>query len=108
MHSSPTRVRPLSESPVDLDRHRGMAAQKATDIRRVLADVEANAKSLRDHQGVVEAQLLAIPAASWGEAAAKARYVLNLYAAELAPADRHHRDLVAAVLADFTRLSDEG
>lgn len=108
MHSSPTRVRPLSENPVDLDRHRGMAAQKATDIRRVLADVEANAKSLRDHQGVVEAQLLAIPAASWGEAAAKARYVLNLYAAELAPADRHHRDLVAAVLADFTRLSDEG
>jgi hypothetical protein len=108
MHNSPTLVRPLSENPVDLDTHRGMAAQKATDIRRVLADVEANAKSFRDHQGVVEAQLLAVPAASWGEAAAKARYVLNLYAAELASADRHHRDLVAAVLADFTRLSDEG
>ena len=97
----------MSKQPVELDKHRGMAAQKATDIRRVLADVEANAKSLRDHQGVVEAQLLAIPAASWAEAAAKARYVLNLYASELAPADSHHRDLVAAVLADFTRLSDE-
>jgi hypothetical protein len=68
----------MNETPVDLDKHRGMAAQKATDIRRVLADVEANAKSFRDHQGVVEAQLLAIPAASWGEAAAKARYVLRL------------------------------
>jgi len=32
---------------------------------------------------------------------------LNLYAADLAPADTHHRDLVAAVLADFTRLSGE-
>jgi hypothetical protein len=29
-----------------------------------------------------------------------------LYAAELAPGDAHHRDLVAAVLADFTRLAD--
>jgi hypothetical protein len=97
----------MNDDPVDLDRHRGRAAQKATDIRRVLADVETNAKLLRDHQGVVEVQLLAMPALSWIEAAAKARYVLNLYAAQLAPADTRHRDLVAAVLADFTRLSGE-
>ncbi|QWG21619.1 hypothetical protein KMZ93_16635 [Bradyrhizobium sediminis] len=97
----------MSDIPVDLDRHRGMAAQKATDIRRVLADVEANAKLLRDRQGEVEIELLAVPAISWPEAAAKARYVLNLYAADLAPADTHHRDLVAAVLADFARLSGE-
>jgi hypothetical protein len=97
----------VNDPPVDLDKHRGMAAQKATDIRRVVADVEANAKILRDRQGVVEIQLLAAPATSWPEAAAKARYVLNIYAAGLAPADTHHRDLVAAVLADFARLSDE-
>jgi hypothetical protein len=97
----------MSDIPVDLDRHRGMAAQKATDIRRVLADVEANAKLLRDRQGEVEIEILAVPATSWPEAAAKARYVLNLYAADLAPADTHHRDLVAAVLADFARLSGE-
>ena len=108
MRNVSMRVRHVSENPVDLDKHRGMAAQKATGIRRVVADIEANAKLLRDHQGVVEAQLLAIPAASWAEAAAKARYVLNLYASELAAADTHHRDLVAAVLADFARLSDEG
>jgi hypothetical protein len=97
----------MNDNPVDLDKHRGMAAQKATDIRRVLADVEDNAKLLRDRQGLVEIQLLAVHAASWPEAAAKARYVLNLYAAQLAPADTHHRDLVAAVLADFARLSGE-
>jgi len=77
----------MNDNPVDLDKHRGMAAQRATDIRRVLADVEANAKTLRDRQGAVEIQLLALPAASWPEAAAKARYVLNLYAAGLAPDD---------------------
>jgi hypothetical protein len=95
----------MNETPIDLDKHRGIAAQKATDIRRVLADVEAKAKLLRDRQGVVEAQLLSVAATSWAEAAAKARYVLNLYAASLAPADTHHRDLVAAVLADLARLS---
>jgi hypothetical protein len=97
----------MSDTPLDLDSHRGMAAQKATDIRRILAEVESNAKSLRDRQEVLESQLRTVPAASWPEAAAKARYVLNLYAAALALADTHHRDLVEAVLADFARLSNE-
>jgi hypothetical protein len=97
----------MNDNPVDLDKHRGMAAQKATDIRRAVADVEANAKLLREHQGVVEIQLISVPATSWIEAAAKARYVLNLCAAQLPAADTHHRDLLTAVLADFTRLSGE-
>ena len=97
----------MTDNPIELDKHRGMAAQKATDIRRVIAEVEANAKLLRDKQGVVEIEILAVPAISWPEAVAKARYVLNLYSASLAPTDTHHRDLVAAVLADLTRLSGE-
>jgi hypothetical protein len=97
----------VTETPIELDKHRGMAAQTATDIRRVIAEVEANAKLLRDKQGVVEIEILAVPAISWPEAVAKARYVLNLYSASLAPTDTHHRDLVAAVLADLTRLSGE-
>jgi hypothetical protein len=107
MHSGMMRARRMNDAPVDLDKHRGMAAQKATDIRRAVADVEANAKLLRDRQGAVEIQLLDVPATSWAEAAAKARYVLNLYAAGLGAADTHHRDLVAAVFADFARLSGE-
>jgi hypothetical protein len=97
----------VSDPPIELDKRRGMAAQKATDIRRVIAEVEANAKLLRDKQGIAEIQLLAVPATSWPEAVAKARYVLNLYSASLAPTDTHHRDLVAAVLADLTRLAGE-
>ena len=98
----------MSEAPIDLDSHRGMAAQKATDIRRVVADVEANAKLLRDRQAAVEMQLLAVQAGSWPVAVARARYILNLYAADLAPTDTLHRDLVTAVLADVTRLAGEG
>ena len=51
----------MSDKPLDLDKHRGMAAQKATDIRRILADVENNAKDLRDRQGILENQLLSAP-----------------------------------------------
>lgn len=97
----------MSDQPVELDKHRGLAAQKATDIRRSLAEVEANARVLRDRQLQLEAELISVPAASWPEAAAKARYVLNLYAASLGVQDSQHRDLVAAVLADFARLSHE-
>ena len=42
-----------------------------------------------------------------GDEQAKARYVLNLYAASLAPSDTHNRDLVAAVIADLNRLFGE-
>ena len=107
MLSAWMRARLVSEEPLDLDKHRGMAAQKATDIRRALAEVESNTRQLRERQGVLESQLLSVQAASWPEAAAKARYVLNLYAAGLSPGDAHHRDLVAAVFADFVRLTDK-
>ena len=97
----------MNDIPVDLDKRRGMAAQKATDIRRVLADVESHAEELRARQQIIEDHIVAEPAASWPEAAAKARYALNLYAASLDARDTRHRQLIEAVLADFTRLSDE-
>jgi len=98
----------MTDEPLDLDKHRGMAAQKATEIRRALTDVETHARKLRERQGALETGLLSVPATSWPEAAAKARYVLNLYAAGLSPEDTRHRDLVAAILADFARLDEQG
>jgi hypothetical protein len=98
----------MTDEPLDLDKHRGMAAQRATDLRRTLAEVENNARELRDRQTDLENQLLSIPATSWPEAAAKARYILNLYAAALSSEDTRHRDLVAAILEDFARLADKG
>jgi len=84
-----------------------MAAQKATNIRRALAEVEKNAKDLRDREAILENELLSVPASSWADAAAKARYVLNLYAAGLSPDNTHHRDLVAAIVEDFARSAGE-
>jgi hypothetical protein len=95
----------MTDKPVDLDLHRGMAAQKATDLRRLLAEVEAGASDLRRRQAELEAQLSAAPAASWVEAADKARYLLGLFAATLSIEDTRRRTLVAAVLDDFDRLA---
>ncbi len=44
------RARLVSDKPLDVDERRGMAAQKTTDLRRVLADAEKNARELRDRQ----------------------------------------------------------
>ncbi|ODM71891.1 hypothetical protein [Bradyrhizobium elkanii] len=98
----------MSDEPLDLDKHRGIAAQKATEIRRAMTDVESRARELRERQGVLESGLMSLAATSWPEAAAKARYVLNIYAASLSPDDTRHRDLVAAILADFARLDGQG
>jgi hypothetical protein len=98
----------MSNEPLNLDSHRGMAAQKATDVRRVLAEVETHARELRERRAEIEQHLLSFPAASWPEAAAKARYVLKLYAAGLPLENTRHRDLVAAILDDFSRLTEQG
>lgn len=97
----------MTDKTVDLDQHRGMAAQKATELRRLLAEVEANEKTLRLRQGELESHLMAAPAANWHEAAEKARYLLNLFAASLAAQDPRRQQLIATVLADFDRLAHE-
>jgi hypothetical protein len=95
----------MTDKTIELDRHRGMAAQKATDLRRLLAEVEANEKALRLRQDELESHLVAAPAANWHEAAEKARYLLNLFAATLTASDPRRQKLIAAVLDDFARLS---
>jgi hypothetical protein len=97
----------MTGKAIELDGHRGMAAQKATDLRRLLADVEANERALRERQDELEAHLIAAPAANWPEAAEKARYLLNLFAAKMSAQDPRRQMLIAAVLADFQRLSTE-
>jgi hypothetical protein len=98
----------MTDTPVQLDEHRGIAAQKATEIRRLVADVEADAQALRLRQEALEEQLVAAPAASWVEAAGKARYLLGLFALTPAAEDPRRQRLIANLLDDFARLSRAG
>jgi hypothetical protein len=97
----------MTDKTIELDQHRGMTAQKATDLRRLLADVEANERALRLRQDELEAQLVAAPAANWREATDKARYLLQLFANSLTAQDPRRQKLIAAVLDDFDRLAQE-
>jgi hypothetical protein len=90
---------------VELDERRGMAAQKATELRRLMSEVSANEELLRSRQKELEEQLLATPATTWAEAADKARYLLSLYASSAAAQDPRRQMLIARVLEDFVRLS---
>ena len=95
----------MTDETIKLDTHRGMAAQKATDIRRLVAEVEANERSLRQRQDELELQLVAAPALTWEDAAGKARYLLSIFATTPAAQDPRRQRLIADLLADFIRLS---
>jgi len=95
----------MTDKTITLDSHRGMTAQKETEIRRLLAEVAANEKALRERQEELELQLLAAPASTWVEAAEKARYLLGLLAATSVAQDPRRKMLIANVLEDFARLS---
>src|SRR5947209_866271 len=97
----------MTDEPVKLDKHRGMSAQKATDLRRLLAEVAANERALRATQEELDTQLIAAPASSWEEAADKVRYLLSVLAATPSGQDPRRKRLIQAVLDDFSRLSGQ-
>jgi hypothetical protein len=97
----------MTDKAINLDQHRGMAAQKATEIRRALADVKENETVLRLQREELELHLFAAAAENWPEAAEKAVYLLHLFAASFAAEDPRLRKMISAVVEDFERLSTE-
>jgi hypothetical protein len=95
----------MTKQTIELDMRRGMAAQKATELRRLMSEVSANEELLRSRQKELEEQLLATPATTWADAADKARYLLSLYASSPAAQDPRRQMLIARVLEDFVRQS---
>jgi hypothetical protein len=97
----------MTDDPVDLDAHRGMAAMQATEIRRQrLHEFQADQAALQRRQEELEKLLLAAPAESWPEAAAKALYLIEIFATTPEAQDPRRKKLIAQTLEDITRLSD--
>lgn len=96
----------MAPKPIQLDEHRGMAAQKATEIRRLLSAVEADQSALKTRQEELEVQLIGAPAVTWRDAAEKARYLIGLLATTPAGRDPRRKKLIANVIEDLRRLSD--
>ena len=96
----------MVDQPTNLDAHRGMSAQKATDLRRLRSEVEADQEGLRARQAALEDMLAAAPATDWPEAVEKARYLLGLFARSADAANPRRRKLIDQVIADFDYLLD--
>ena len=96
----------MTTQTIKLDTHRGMAAQKATEIRRALASVQADQAALKKRQDELEVQLVAAPSTTWVEAGEKARYLIMLLAATPAGRDPRRKTLIANVLEDLRRLAE--
>lgn len=97
----------MTDTPVDLDEHRGMAAQKSTELRRRLHEVQADQTALRRRQDEFERYALAAPSATWAGASAKARYLIQLFAVTPDAQDPRRQELIATVLDELARLSDQ-
>jgi len=96
----------MADTPIALDQHRGLAAQRATDIRRRLAEVDADRAALRQRRSELEKFLVAAPATSWREAAEKARYLLTILAETSAGREPRRQKIIEGVLEDFRRLAE--
>jgi hypothetical protein len=96
----------MTDHPIELDEHRGMAAQKATELRRRLHEVQADQTALQQRRDDFEQYALAAPSTNWPEAAAKARYLIQLFAATPEAQYPRRQRLIAKVLDELTRLSD--
>ena len=94
----------MADHPIDLDEHRGMAARKATELRRLIGEVAADRAKLKARQEELEKFLVAAPAATWTEAVEKTRYLLSLFAATPEAQDPRRQKLIADLLGDFDRL----
>ena len=94
----------MADEPTNLDAHRGMRAQKDTDLRRLQSAVQADQAALRARQAELEDLLAAAPAGSWPEAVEKVRYLLGVLRDSAAGADPRRRTLIDQVMGELDEL----
>jgi len=68
--------------------------------------VQDDQAALRHRQAELERHLFASPAITWADAAAKARYLIELFATTPEGRDPRRQQVIASALADLARLAD--
>jgi hypothetical protein len=84
-----------------------MIAQRATELRRLRAEVEADQAACVQDSKSWKTLLAAAPASNWAEAVEKARYLINLFSQTADGDDPQRRLLIDRVMADFDFLLGE-
>ena len=97
----------MTDDPVDLDEHRGMAAQQQTEARRSqLMRFQAEREAMLARQEELENLLVAEPVETWTEVAAAAQYLIQLFAVTSEAQDPRRKKLIARTLEDLARFSE--
>src|SRR6476659_5467737 len=96
----------MTSLTIELDQHRDTVAQKRTEIRRLLANVEVDERVLRHRKEELETQLVATWALNSHYATEKTRYAAPLIATQAAQ-DLRHQKQNADVFDDLWRSSCE-
>jgi hypothetical protein len=96
----------MTDEPISLDEHRGIAARQATELRRRQFRIKDDQEALRLRQAEFE-RFLAAPAATWREAALKARYLIKLFADTPEGRDLSRKRLISDFLDDLERLANK-
>ena len=84
-----------------------MMAQRATEIRRRLAQVEVDHAALRRRREEFEKFLLIVPATTPSEVVERARYLITRLAGTPVGRDPRLQKLIRAVFNDLAMLSGE-
>lgn len=96
----------MTDEPVELDEHRGMAAQQQTEVRRQHLDrYQIEHEAMRVRQEELESLLIAAPAETWTDVAAAAQYLIQLFALTSEAQNERRKELIARTLEDLVRLS---
>ena len=96
----------MPNAPIDLDRYRDAEARTIADRRRrrCLDGFRADLASLERSQIAFEDNLMAEPAQTWPQAAAKAQYLIQLFAATPQADDPRCRQFIEQTLDDLACL----
>ncbi len=98
----------MANDPIELDGHRGMAAQQATELRRQrLLQFQAKRIILLRREEDMERLLLAAPSKNWPAAAAKAQHLIQLLATTPYGQSPRCKELISRTLDDLRRLSKQ-
>ena len=85
----------MTDRTIELDSHRGMAAQKATELRRLLSEVAAGPGAAQGAPGRAgEGARRRSRLETWADAVEKARYLLSLFAATAEAEDPRRKTLI--------------
>jgi hypothetical protein len=97
----------MTDEPVNLDERRSHAAKIASKTHLDhLMEFQAQQADLRRSQDELEQMLLAAPANAWPDVAAKARYLIQLFAATAEAQEAGRMKLIARTLGELSELCE--